>query len=61
MKIYVEPGMKICIGRTGENYATEIIFNIANWIELYGDNGVVSLLIEKDELTYPREITVNGN
>ena len=61
MKIYVEPGMKICIGRTGENYATEIIFNIANWIELYGDNGIVSLLIEKDELTYPREITVNDN
>lgn len=60
MNVYVKAGTRICIGKAGENQSTQVLFDITDWVEEFGE-GVVDLLVNINGNTYPREITRSGN
>lgn len=64
MNIYAKAGTTIHIGRVGENLATTVIFDISNWAKEYeekGLEGMATLVIDKDGLTYPQSVTRYDN
>ena len=61
-QIYANNQTTIQLGRQGENLAREVIFDLADWIEGYGD-GVVELIVRRpgDEKPYPVAVTRKGS
>lgn len=53
---------RIVIGRLGENLATRVSFNIAEWISIFGE-GMVSLLVKRpsDNEPYPVDLNVQND
>lgn len=56
------PSTMICLGRSGENNARQVEFDITRWRGLYGDDGQVQLIAQRtaDEEPYPCAIEVDG-
>lgn len=57
-------GSVIPLGRLGENEATVVVFDIAEWLTTFGDGGTFSLLNirnESDTTAYPCFVTRDGN
>lgn len=61
-KVNAKCGAVIPIGRLGENEATVVVFDVAEWIELFGA-GTFSLLHQRsgDAAPYPCEIETDGS
>ena len=61
-QIYANNQTTIQLGRQGENLARQVIFDLADWIEGYGD-GVVELIVRRpgDEKPYPVAVTREGS
>lgn len=62
LKIYPKANSSIPLGRSGEENARQICFDISGWRELYGE-GVVQLLHQRpsDVDPYPVDVTVDGS
>ena len=62
MTIYAKSNMVLHIGRAGEHLATEVVFDISDWINDYG-NGNVELIINQNRGLYfqPKEYLVVEN
>lgn len=60
--VYVRSGMMIPLGRVGENQATQIIFDISDWVSRYGE-GTVGLVAKRcgDEEPYPVSVEKDGS
>ena len=60
--IYAKRGEMINLGREGENLARQIVFDVYEWQEMYGD-GEVQLVAQRmgDEYPYPCAIKMDGN
>lgn len=57
-------GSVIPLGRLGENEATVVVFDIAEWLKTFGDGGTFSLLNirnESDTTAYPCFVERDGN
>jgi len=61
--ITAEQFSRIDLGRRGENFARQVVFDLAPWRELYGENGRASLLAEIPEQStpYPCSTTLDGD
>ena len=61
-QIYANNQTTIQLGRQGENLARQVIFDLADWIEGYGE-GVVELIVRRpgDEKPYPVAVTRKGS
>lgn len=59
----VKAGEEIFLGKTGENYATTIVFLVDKYFEDFGKHGQFQLLNRrpKDEISYPCVIKKKGN
>lgn len=62
VEIHAYPGIKLAIGRRGENEARRVSFDLAAWRRHYGE-GTVQLLHQRagDESPYPCALTVEGD
>lgn len=62
MTIYAKSNMVLHIGRAGEHLATEVVFDISDWINDYG-NGNVELIINQNRGLYfqPKEYLLVDN
>ena len=62
VEIHAYPGIKLAIGRRGENEARRVSFDLASWRRHYGE-GTVQLLHQRagDESPYPCALTVEGD
>ena len=62
IKIYVENGKLIHIGRMGENLATTVIFDVKPLIEAVDSNSPeFSLLVFQEELIELQDLSYNGS
>lgn len=61
-KIYANKCDAICLGRQGENLATQVIFDLSDWIFGYG-TGTAELIAQRagDEKPYPVSTDRQGN
>lgn len=61
-QIYANNQTTIQLGRQGENLARQVVFDLADWIEGYGE-GVVELIVRRpgDEKPYPVAVTRKGS
>lgn len=61
-EVYAIPGMKIFLGRCGENMASCVVFDISEWQTTYGE-GTVQLIHQRngDKTPYPCVIEQNSN
>lgn len=50
--VYAKCGSVIPLGRLGENEATVVLFNVSNWLELFGD-GTFHLVAQRNKDTEP--------
>jgi len=62
IEITVRPGERINLGRQGENRARRIVFDVAQWEQIFG-GGTVYLLHQRkgDEAPYPVTVERDGN
>ena len=60
MTIYAKSGVTIHIGRVGEHLATDVIFDISNWVEEYGE-GTAELVVNQNGESYPQFTTREDN
>lgn len=51
MRLYAKSGVTIHIGRAGENYATEVYFDITSWVNDF-PNGTPTLVVQQNGATY---------
>lgn len=60
--VHAKRGDVISLGREGENLARQVVFDIYEWQEIYGD-GTVQLLAQRmgDAAPYPCAIEMDGN
>lgn len=60
--VQAERGKAICLGRKGENLARQVVFDIYEWQEMYGE-GVARLVAQRmgDDAPYPCVIEMDGN
>jgi hypothetical protein len=52
VKVYARNGNLLHLGKVGENGATTVIFDVADWLKEFGDSGTFGLLIEQNDNTY---------
>lgn len=59
--MYVKPSSLLWLGRTGENNAREIVFDIHHWQDEYGP-GIVELIVKRpgEESMYPVAVETDG-
>ncbi len=59
--MHVKPGSLLWLGRTGENNAREIVFDIQRWKDEYG-TGIVELLVKRpgENSMYPVAVEIEG-
>lgn len=59
--MYVKPSSLLWLGRTGENNAREIVFDIHHWQDEYG-LGIVELIVKRpgEESMYPVAVEMEG-
>jgi hypothetical protein len=46
VKVYARSGSLLHLGKVGENGATTVIFDVADWLEEFGGNGTFTLLVK---------------
>lgn len=51
MRLYAKSGVTIHIGRAGENFATEVYFDITDWVNDF-PNGTPTLVVQQNGATY---------
>lgn len=63
MRELVVDNKPIFLGRVGESEATIVVFDVAEWPDLYGDGGVFSLLVQRprEQAAYPVVIGNHGD
>ena len=52
----------VFLGKSGENRARKIIFNISRWVSVYKEGGTVALIVKRsgDAVSYPALISFDG-
>ncbi len=57
MRLYAKSGVTIHIGRAGENFATEVYFDITSWVNEF-PGGSPTLVVQQNGATYMQTSTV---